>query len=470
MSGDGLLGQVYEGIERPRIELVEPKTWPLTDLGLSERLVSEHGGDLRFVPGGGGWHAWDGVRWRRDTSGEVMRRAKMTVRAMEAEAAALEDDSARKRLLAFALRSEAEARLRAAISLAESDEDVIAEPDELDASPLLLNAENGVLHLESGDLLAHDRALLLTKLAPAEYDPSAEAPRWQAFLERIFAGDRDLIGFIQRAVGYSLTGLTREQVVFILYGSGANGKTTFVEAIRALLGDYAQQTPAETFLERRDTIPSDIARLRASRFVAAVETPEGRRLNETMVKRLVGGDTVTARFLRQEWFEFVPRFKAWIATNHRPVIRGTDEAIWRRIRLVPFTVTIPEKERDPELRVKLLGELPGILRWAVEGCGDYLRDGLGEAEPVKAATAAYRSDSDLVGSFIEELCVVRPDVKAKAGDLYAAFVAWCEQAGERERLTQKAFTQRLTERGFESKRDERARWRLGIGLAAEERA
>jgi putative DNA primase/helicase len=272
---------------------------------------------------------------------------------------------------------------------------------------------------------------------------------------------------LQRAIGYTLSGSTTEQVLFLLWGSGANGKTVTLETVRALLGEYGQQTPAETFLERRETIPNDVARLRGARFVAAVETPEGRRLNETMVKRLVGGDTMAARFMRGEWFEFSPSFKAWIGTNHKPVIRGTDEAIWRRIRLLPFTVTIPEAERDGELAAKLLAELPGILRWALEGCLAWQADGLGAPPAVEAATADYRRSMDVLGDFFDDVCVLHPDAKAKAGDLYAAFVGWCDRNGERERLTKQAFGRRLTERGFQSKRDGRARWWLGLGLATD---
>jgi putative DNA primase/helicase len=442
----------------------QPAVYHTTDLGNAERLVAEHGRDLLFVPGPG-WHAWDGRRWRRDTDGEVMRRAKLTVRAIAAEAAAVDDDEARKRLLRHALESEREPRLRAAVSLAASDREVIVDAEQLDADPLLLNVANGIIHLRAGELVKHSRSALLSKLVPVTYDPTAKAPRWTDFLRRIFAEDDELIAFVQRAVGYSLTGLTVEQILFLLYGTGANGKTTFVETLRALFGEYGQQTPAETFLERRETIPNDLARLPGVRFVAAVETGEGRRLNETMVKRLVGGDTIAARFMRSEWFEFEPCFKPWVATNHKPVIRGTDEAIWRRIRLVPFTVTIPEGERDPNLRDKLLDELGGILAWAVDGCLAYLHEGgLGKPEAVTRATAGYRGDMDLLGTFLGDCCLLGDTYKAKAGDLYREYGSWCDRSGERDRLSQQSFGRSLTERGFHSHRNGRGRWWTGIGL------
>lgn len=440
-----------------------PLAFLLTDLGNAERLVAQHGHDLRFVPGRG-WHVWDGRRWRRDDDGELNRRIKLTVRAMQAEASAVDDATSRKRLLAHALRSEAHPRLTAAVARAESDAAIIARGDQLDVDPMLLNVQNGTVDLTVGELVAHDRDRLLTKLAPVEFSHEAQAPLWQAFLDRVFAGDRNLIDFVQRVVGYGLTGSIEEQVLFLLYGRGANGKTTFVETLRALLGDYAQQTPADTFLERREGgIPNDLARLPGARFVAAVETGEGRRLAETLLKRLTGGDMISARFLRQEYFEFTPTFKAWIATNHRPEIRGTDDAIWRRICLIPFEVTIPENERDLQLAPKLRAELPGILRWAVEGCLAWRDHGLTRATAVSTATAVYRADMDLLGSFLDERCIVAAGASVKSSVLYNAYGYWCASTGERD-LTQKAFSLRLDERGFTRRKKKDGAWYDGLGL------
>ena len=393
---------------------------------------------------------------------------KLTVREVETVAPAIDDDALRKRVLAHALRSEADARLRAGVSLAEIDERVIVSVDALDADPALLNVENGILHLDVGELAEHDSRALLTKLAPVEFAYDAEAPRWLSFLDQVFAGDQELIGFVQRAVGYSLTGSTEEQVLFLLHGSGANGKTTFVETLRALLGDYGQQTPAETFLERRgDQIPNDLARLRGARFVAAVETGENRRLAETLVKRLTGGDTISARFLRQEWFEFRPAFKAWLATNHKPEIRGTDDAVWRRIRLIPFNVKIPEADRERDLPETLRGELPGILRWALDGCVEWrARHDLEAPAAVTGATASYRDDMDVLGRFLDDCVVVDPAATVKAGELYNRYGYWVDAVGERERLTQKMFGTRLGERaeGFTPHRNNEGRSWRGLRL------
>jgi putative DNA primase/helicase len=322
------------------------------------------------------------------------------------------------------------------------------------------------------------------------YDPQAACPTWERFLWRIIggtnleddtedrgAGESDnrqaaddrakrLIGFLQRAIGYSLTGETREQCLFVLHGSGANGKSTFLEVLQTLLGDYAQSTPSASLLakDRHDGIPNDIARLRGARLVTAVEIGQGRRLNEELMKRLTGQDTITARFLHAEFFDFRAEFKLFIACNHLPTITGTDHAIWRRIRLIPFTVTIPETEQDKDLPAKLQAELPGILAWAVRGCLAWQREGLGTPEEVKQATAGYRASMDQIGRFIEECCLVSQQVRIKASELYEAYKKWCDANGE-QAATLSAFGHYLEEQGF-AKHKIGTIWRLGIGLHA----
>jgi len=245
---------------------------------------------------------------------------------------------------------------------------------------------------------------------------------------------------------------------------GANGKTTLLEALRAVLGDYAMRTPTETLLVKREgTIPNDVARLMGARFVTASEAEDGKRLAEAMVKETTGGDTITARFLRAEFFEFRPQFKLWLATNHKPVIRGTDKGIWDRLRLVPFTVRIPDAEQDKQLLAKLRDELPGILRWAIEGCLAWRGEGLGTPSAVREATEDYRQEMDVLGRFIEESCVVQQNVMVKNSALYEAYKRWCEENREFVQ-TQKAFSLRLVERGFDKQRHETGIWWHGIGL------
>ena len=267
-------------------------------------------------------------------------------------------------------------------------------------------------------------------------------------------GDADLEAFLQRAAGYSLSGSTREQVFFILYGLGLNGKSTFINEMRALLGEYGLQTRTETLLVKRgDSIPNDVARLAGARFVSAVETEGGKKLAESLVKQLTGGDPVPARFLHREYFEFEPSFKLWLAVNHKPRITETDEAIWRRIRLAPFIVTIPESERDPDFGEKLEDELPGVLRWAVEGCMKWQREGLGIPTAVKQATAAYRNESDTVGQFVDQCCELDPRrVRYQRQSCTSAYAKWAEESGERG-LRKNDFGSRMMERGFKDGAD-----------------
>lgn len=352
------------------------------------------------------------------------------------------------------------------VSLAKSEPGVPVISEQLDAHPWLLNCQNGTLDLHTGKLLHHRREHLLTKQVPLAHDPEARCPRWLGFLAEITDNKRDLADFLQRVVGYALTGDTGEQVLFFLHGAGANGKTTFLETVKAMLGDYGQQAEFSTFLTRQyDSVRNDVARLAGARFVAAVEAESGRRLSEVLVKQLTGGDTVVARFLYAEHFEFHPQFKLFLAGNHKPEIRGTDPGIWRRILLLPFTVTIPKEKQDKRLLQKLRVELPGILSWAVQGCLRCQKRGLDPPKIVLAATNAYRQEEDVIGSFLTECCVQRRDTRSTAKDLYSALQQWCEENGEFV-PTQKAFGQRLRERGFQRCRGGptgATRWR-GIGL------
>jgi putative DNA primase/helicase len=420
-----------------------------TDLGNSERFNQRHGADVLYCYALGAWLVFNGARWERDDGGKVHRLAKATVRGIYQEASDAEDEQERKALAQHATRSEAEARIRAMLELAKSEEPVSTE--ELDARPWFLNVQNGTIDLRTGILHPHRREDLLTKLAPVHYDPDAKAPTWTAFLERI-QPDEEMRAFLQRAVGYSATGETSEQCLFINHGGGANGKSTAQETIAAALGDYTMRAPTDMLLAKRaGGIPNDVARLKGARFVAASETEEGRRLAESTVKDLTGGDTITARFMRGEWFDFTPTHKLWLSTNHKPEIRGTDAAIWRRIRLIPWTVTIPPEEQDKGLLAKLREELPGILAWIVQGCLEWRREGLRPPDEVRRATGKYRAEMDVLAAFIDEECIVAEHASATAKALYSAYREWCEENGERPE-SQRRFGGRLKERGFESAR------------------
>jgi putative DNA primase/helicase len=442
----------------------------LTDIGNGQRLVSRHGHDLRYCYPWGKWLIYDGQRWAKDSTGEVDRRAKDTVRSMYAEAAQIEEKALREALADHARKSESDAKRQAMISSAKSEQDVPIMPDDLDRDPWQLNLLNGTVDLRAIKLRPHRPKDLISKLAPVSFNPGAECPAWWKFLERVFDQDFDLIHFIQKTVGYALTGITREQCLFFLYGLGANGKSTFLEVIQTMLGDYANQTTSETFMVKRQggQISNDVADLRGARFVSAAEIESGRRMAEVLVKQMTGGDKLKARFLYSEYFEFKPEFKIFLAANHKPVIRGTDNAIWRRIHLIPFTVQIPRGEQDRELSEKLKTELPGILNWAIEGCVNWQEKGLTPPQAVQEATQKYREEMDILNDWIFESCVLAPGATAMATDLYKSYSSWAEEAGEKRPLSQTAFGIKLTERGFHSNRGAGGKTiREGIGLKIE---
>jgi putative DNA primase/helicase len=446
---------------------IQARLYHLTDLGNARRLVERHGVNLRFCRAWGKWLVWDGRRWALDETGEVDRLAKDAALSIYDEIGRLPSAEQRKALASWAKSSEAGYRRREMINSAETEPEVAARALDFDRSPWLLTVLNGTLDLRTGELLPHRREDMITKLAPVGYDPDARCPLWRAFLDRVLAGSDDLARFLQCAVGYSLTADVSEQCLMILYGTGANGKTTFLQAISAMMGDYALQTPVETLLVKHGSaIPNDVARLRGARLVTAAEAEEGKRLAESLVKQVTGGDKVAARFLHGEFFEFTPSFKIWLGTNHKPIIKGTDHAIWRRIRLVPFTVTIPEEEQDRELGERLLAELPGILAWAVRGCLSWQKEGLGVPAEVGRATQAYRDELDALGGFLQDCCIVQENARARAGELYKAYRSWCEENGEKP-LSQTRFGLRMVERGLDKVKDTYVYY-LGIGLLDDE--
>ncbi len=444
------VGDIAQSVSRyePAHEVVSVRPEHLTDLGNARRFVTMHRGNVRFCYPWSKWSVWMDTHWAVDDTGEIYRCAKETVRGIYREADQCEDESRRPTLAKHAAKCESEGKLNAMLAMAQSEPGIPVLPDDLDRDPWLLNVRNGTLDLKTGQLRPHRREDLITKCLPVAYDPQAQCPRWCAFLDRIFEAKQELIAYVQRAIGYSLTGDTSEHCIFMLYGPGENGKSTQLQTLLGLLDAYAKKTPTETLMVRRgESIPNDVARLRGARLVVAVEAEAGRRLAEAMVKEVTGGDTIAARFMRQEWFEFVPQFKIWLATNHKPRILGTDRAIWRRIRLIPFTVIIPKAEQDRQLGEKLREEWPGILAWAVEGCRAWQAHGLGEPQEVIQATEEYRAEQDVIGAFLEECCYEDSTASALARDLYGAYRAWTEANGERL-TTQKDFGGRLGERGF----------------------
>ena len=468
MAGNGIFTMRTAIEETPEFQeaMRGTETAPhLTDLGNAERFITHHGAGIRYCNLWKKWLLWDGKRWLIDEKQQVKLYARDTVRTLYAEAAAIEDPKWRKTVGAHALKSEGHASLTAMLALAQMDCPIL--PNELDANPWALNVINGTIDLRTGALGPHTPAMMNSKITPVLYDAGASASLWEDFLDRTFAGNQELLTWLQRAIGYSLTGDTREQSFFLCYGTGSNGKSTFLNVLRALLGEYAEQASFQTFLQaQNETVRNDLAKLQSCRFVTAIEADEGRRLAESMIKQLTGGDPISTRFLFGEYFTFVPQFKIWLATNHKPEIRGTDHAMWRRVKLIPFLCTITEEERDEGLTDKLKGELPGILAWAVRGCLEWQQWRLTPApDIVQSATASYRQEQDTLGQFIEECCTLAPALTVPSTTLFQTYKAWCDANAEKHG-TQTAIAARLKERNFTSSRNTltgRVQWQ-GLGL------
>lgn len=430
------------------IEPVAQRTTHLTDLGNAERFVESFGQVACYVPQWG-WLCWDGKRWARDEL-KAQEWAAETARSIFTEASHTANKKDQTDIADWALKSQHVARLQAIVTLARPM--LAAKTADFDNAPMSLNVGNGILDLLTGTLAPYNPQAHLTKLVPVAFDPNAQAPTWLAFLARVMGGDINLISYLQRAIGYTLTARTGEQCLFFCYGNGANGKSVFLETVQAVLGDYAQNARTETVMARdRGGVPNDIARLAGARFVAINETAEGERFDESLIKDLTGGDTVTARFLHREYFEFRPEFKLWIRGNHKPQIRGTDAGIWRRLHLIPFKARIPPEERDPYLLDKLRAELPGILAWAVQGCIEWQRSGLTPPQQVLDAVAAYREEMDVIGGFLADRCTELPTLRALASDLYKSYRDWCDDNGHGA-VSQTRFGTQMAERGFEKVR------------------
>ena len=443
-------------VANARLETTFTEGW------LARKFVELHGDDVRYCYVWDKWLMWTGRRWKIDHTGEVNRKAKDVIKRLLKEASETDDDKTRKLLASYAHKSDTRSKYSAIIELSKCEVPIL--PEDLDTDPMLFNCTNGTIDLRTGELRKHKREDYITKLALVEFDPNAQAPRWEKFLNEIFSSNQGIIEFLQRAVGYALTGEIREQILLILYGTGANGKTTFLETLLNIFGDYGK--PAEQDLlivKRHEQHPTGVADLMGARFVSAMEIGEGKRLNEALVKRLTGKDRLKARFMRQDFFEFEPTHKIFMAVNHKPHIRGTDTGIWRRIRLIPFAVEIPEHKQDKQLQERLVKEASGILAWAVRGCLAWQEQGLGITTEIEKATNEYRVEMDTIGAFITECCIEGDNYKAKASELYECYCNWCDKSRE-QAIPQKNFAFYLTERGFERRRLKNGYHWFGVGI------
>jgi putative DNA primase/helicase len=429
-----------------------------TDTDNARRFISRFGGQVAFHPGLG-WLVWSGSRWCTEGDRGLHALAILCAEAIAEEAAYLEGDQTRR--IKHAQLSKASASIARMLQLAQHM--ALVEAAAIDRYPRLLNVKNGVVDLATGKRLPHDSRRLMTKIAATTYDRKADAPIFCRFLDRATGGDESYQRYLQQAAGYSLLGEVSAQVFFYAFGQGATGKSTLVNVLRELLGDYGQHTPIETLLARHfdNAIPNDLARLAGSRFVTAIEPNFNRHLDEGRIKAMTGGDPITARFLHREFFEFTPQFTLWVVANDFPRVRGTADAFWRRVRVLPFDVVIPEAERDPGLPEKLRAEWPGILAWAVQGCVAWLKDGFIKCSKVKGASKAWQVAADHLGRFLAEECAVDTIGSVQALQLYDHYLSWCRAQGEKS-LTATQFKTQLIAKGHIWKKTKR--WREWRGL------
>jgi putative DNA primase/helicase len=442
------------------------------DLAVADHFYTSFAGDVRYLTHTGCYYLWDETRFRADGTESIIVKAEQAVRDLYTCAAAERDQVRRDRAAKLALSYSKIERISGALRILRPR--LAVSPDDLDSDPYSLCVANGVVDLRTGELREHRQADLITKLIPIKYDPNAAAPRFYRFLSEIFADDLTRAEYVKRSYGYSLSGAQTHHALFLAVGAGANGKSTLLDTLLEAAGGYGQVgTSALLVASKSEQGQADpeVAQLRGVRFVLIGESAEGGKINEQKVKALTGGENLSARFLYKNPFEFRPSHHLWLMTNHKPRIRGSDHGIWRRLKVIPFNIKFenvsdnPETEHpiDPNLRAALVSELPGILKWGIEGAREFFKNGLDEPETIKKATAEYRSEEDVLEQFITATCVVAREAEVQAGQLHRAFVEWAQSEAIRPWSTT-MLGRRLKDCGYEPSKGSNGRVWRGIGL------
>lgn len=453
-------------------ESTETNTTPkyrLTDVGNAMRLRDKYGQWFRYCHVQRRWYVWLGKNWVPDRLNKISHAARRTVEQMFREFPALPDSDHRKHALKHALASEDGRRLEAMVNVAGSMPELAITPEMLDTNQWLLNVQNGTVDLKTGALQQHDPKLLITKLSNAKFDPDASCPKWDEFMLKVTANDALLVAYIQRLIGYALTGEIREHIFVLFHGTGANGKSTFCLVIMGVLGDYAAMMPAEMLIKKRfgGNSAFELAELMGVRLAIDMEIDAGARLDVPRMKRLTGGDRIKARKLYQDYCEFAATHKAIFCVNSLPEVPGGDGAAWRRIQLVPWKVSIPEKDQDPELKDKLLAESDGILAWAIRGCLEWQRQGLNPPPAVVQASSGYQSEMDDLGAFLRLTCEEDAKGSIQASKFYECYKVWADREGV-DPITQTKFGRQLRSRGLHKEKDSKSgrMFYMGHRLAA----
>ena len=435
-----------------------------TDITNRDYFLKAFGDKIRFCLMWNKFLLWNGTCWEIDKKGKVEEDCVDFVHHMYRGLRVINDLQLQKDFEKHLIKSESFRRIQALVGLLKMSKDIKVSDDELDTDNYLFNVNGITLNLKNGKGFPPEPKNLITKKSKFVYDKEAKCPTWDLFLMQIFNQDKDLIRFVQKAMGYSLSGDVTEQCLFILWGTGANGKSTFLNVLQELFGDYACTTGTETFMKKTSEQSNDLARLKGIRLVTTTEVEQGKSLSESLIKQITGGDEITARFLYGEYFSFKPTFKIFMATNHKPKIRGADNGIWRRIKMIPFTVTIPPEQRDKTLTEKLITENSGILNWLIQGYAMWRKEGLNEPNAIREANEEYRMDMDAVGTFVNDCFDIDATLRWRLPNqmLYQTYIKWCNVNNERV-MSQKWLTMRMSEKGF--KRMVSNNGRIWLGLA-----
>lgn len=437
------------------------------DTGNALRFRDANAGLIHYNHVDGCWIYWDGVRWASDENGEIKRRADKMLADMAKDLKEMQDDPAYNAYKKHLSRSRSHRGKEGFIAEARHLEGVPVLPSEMDRAGNAFNVRNCLISLKTGRTAEHDKKYMISKLAPVTYDENAKCPRWDRFIEEITCGDKSLQLYLQRMIGYCMTAYTKEQCMFFLYGNGSNGKSVFVDTIAYMLGEYAASCQPETVMmrDRNNTARGDLARLKGARMVVTSEPNDGCRLDEGIVKQMTGGteNKLTARFLYGREFEFSPEFKIVMSTNYKPVIKGTDNGIWRRVRLIPFTAEFTKENRDPQLTEKLRRELPGILNWAIAGAVGWCKEGLPPCAIIDEAGQEYRSEMDRVQQFLDDCTTRSESSSTQASTLYKCYKAWCSEQGDRFPVGSTKFFMELKRR-FKSRKTEAYNEYIGIKI------
>ncbi len=418
-----------------------------TDNGNAERLVLLHGENIRYNHTANKWLIWNGKYWETDNIDKIVITAIEVIRSLYPIANMIKDDERRKKFISFLLKCESAGKISSMITLTKSKCPILT--DHLDTNKMLLNVQNGTIDLTTGILRDFLKEDYITKTSPVIYNKDAKCPKWESFLDKIFQGNKNIISYIKRAIGYSLTGLAGEQCIFILHGTGKNGKSTLLNIVSFIIGEYGMNTPASTFLSKKydGGSTNDLARLKGSRYVCCVEPEGGAQLAESVVKQATGNDKITARFLFQEFFEFEPQWKIFMATNRKPEIKGQDEGIWRRIHLIPFNYKFTDEERILNYdKILIDEESSGIFNWALEGCLEWQKNGLGMPDEVKAAVQEYKDEMDILGEFLSNACIKDGSCKVENSKLHKLHSIYCKSINQHT-WSMKYFSNKMKERG-----------------------